>query len=246
MKSIFVCAAFACLTLALSPTAAFAIGEGEPISGTSVGLEHDPPRLSVGSGVTDGNGRVTFGKLAPGKYVLVIDGLTLVKAMDRLAPSKPARHDSGPTVSLGVGGFFGGGGSHHSSGGAGPVGGESHSGRTGGLAVDPNDPSGNRVNSGGSSTGGVGLGVNVPIGGGGGDAQGGGIYNNAPIISMTLTVSGTPGGNAGTDVRESSFSSETPYCRATAGQGMRLGFSVPEGAGLVIIAISQLAGQPQN
>ena len=187
---------------------------GEPIDGIDVKLGKNPGGSRVASGETDGRGNVIFRNVGPGDYEIFIDGPTLVKAMDRLAPSTPARQDSGPSVSLGIGGMFGGGGSHHSSGGAGPTGGESHSGRTGGLAVDPNDPNGNRVNSGGSSTGGVGLGVNVPIGG---DSDATTINGNLQIAD-TLQIGGGSGG----------FSVSQGYCRETAGQGMRLGFKISE------------------
>jgi len=51
------------------------------------------------------------------------------------------------------------------------------------------------------------------------------------MISMTLVVSGTPGGSI-PDVRGLSFSSETPYCRDTAGQGMQMTFTVTNGGGV--------------
>ncbi|HEY5336888.1 MAG TPA: hypothetical protein VIJ85_01690 [Rhizomicrobium sp.] len=220
MKSNLVCAALACVALALSTTAALAV-QGEPISGTSVGLEGDPGSIVITRGVTDGEGHINFGKLLPGKYVAVIDGTSFVAAMDRLHPAAPEKKKSGSSFSLGFGGFSSGGGSSHKSssdGGAGPVG-----GAPGGAS---------HGNS--HSSGAMGLGVSIPIeGGGGGQAQGGGIYSNAPIISMTLTVSGTPGGTTSVpDARESSFSSETPYCRDTAGQGMRFGFTVTNGGNM--------------
>jgi hypothetical protein len=70
------------------------------------------------------------------------------------------------------------------------------------------------VNSGGSSTGGVGLGVNVPIGG---DSDATTINGNLQITD-TLQIGGASGG----------FSVSQGYCRETAGQGMRLGFKISE------------------
>lgn len=202
MKTIFVGVAFAYAILALSATPAFA-EPGKPIDGTDVGLDHDPnpPGGRVANGVTDDRGNVTFSNLAPGDYVLVIDGPTLAKAMDRLAPRVPAKHDSGPSVGLGVGGLFGGG-SHRSNDGGGPVGG-SH-----------ND------SHGGSSIGGVALGMNVPLGGDDhrGDAA-------VPTANIRLTLNTNI-----TSRLVQTFSSETPYCRETAGQGMRIGFTIAQGA----------------
>lgn len=223
MKTNFVRAALACAVLALSATAAIA-EPGKPIEGTDVGLDHkpDPPGGRVANGVTDNEGNVRFGKLAPGEYVLVIDGPTLVRAMDRLALPVPAKHDSGPSVGLSVGGLFGGGGSHHSDHqGAGPTQG-SHGGT--------------------HSGGGIGLGVAL------GDVNGDGTPDSVvrpgdqiDRIAFTLVVTASPGGSVtaslsgsassrAPDARGSTFSSETPYCRQTAGQGMHIGFTVPEGA----------------
>ncbi len=72
MKTNLVRAALLCLAFVLPATAAFATGES-PISGTDVGLEHDPAGI-VAKGTTDRNGKVTFRDLKPGKYVLVFGG----------------------------------------------------------------------------------------------------------------------------------------------------------------------------
>src|SRR6185437_15813088 len=152
MKTTVILAALASFAMSLSSTAVFA-AQGDPIDGVDVNLGKNPGGSRVASGVTDERGNVRFDNLAPGDYVIVIDGPTLAKAMDARGPSKPARHGGGSSFSIGVGGMFGG--SHHSHENGGPTGGERHSGRIGGVAVDPNDPSGDRVNSGGRSTGGV-------------------------------------------------------------------------------------------
>ena len=227
MKTNFVRAVLVSTALLIMTTAATA-EKGFEIGGILGGLTEvniivkkntDGTFFIIARPQTSRNGQINLGSLPPGDYEIVIDGKSLVAAMDRVAPPMPARHDSGPSVSLGIGGLFGSGGSHHSSGGAGPTGGESHSGRIGGLAVDPNDPSGNLVNSGGSSTGGVGLGVNVPIGGNHDSSPSG-----YPMIYINISSSAPERSGL-------KFSTETPYCRDTAGQGMRIGFTIPERAG---------------
>lgn len=222
MKKNFVRAALICIALALSTTVAMATND--PIPGVDIIVEKNPGGSVVIQTHTDANGSLTLRGLAPGDYVIEFGGKSLVATMDRLVPPAPVKKSSGSSFSLGIGGMFGGG-SSRSNEGKGPVGGERNSGRVTGIAVDPNDPSGNRMNNGGNSSGGVGLGINIPIGGDGNSGSGG---VNAPIISMTLTVSGTPGGSRGTDARESSFLSQTPYCRDTAGQGMKFGFKIAD------------------
>ncbi|HEY4941359.1 MAG TPA: prealbumin-like fold domain-containing protein [Rhizomicrobium sp.] len=112
----------ACLSVLVS-TAAGAI-QTVPIAVTALTGADLIVKRGDGSVVTkmqtDDHGQITIKGLAPGDYVIEIDGPSFVAAMDRLAP--PARHDSGPSVSLGIGGMFGGGGSHHSNGGARPIG----------------------------------------------------------------------------------------------------------------------------
>jgi len=156
----------------------------------------------VSRGVTDVNGRVDFTGLAPGNYVIQIDGSSLVAAMDKLVLPAP-KNENHSSFSLGIGGFMGGGSGHRSSGreGAGPAGHESGGSHS-------------------SSGGGVGLGISVPIGGS--DPHAG---LRAPLwvwVAMMAHSSGRPNaGDAG------SFSTETPYCRDTAGNGMRISFTVP-------------------
>lgn len=157
---------------------------------------------------TDARGFVKINDLAPGSYVAEIDGASLVKAIDKLVPPTPAKHDSGPSVGLSVGGLFGGGGSHHSNEGGGPVGG-SHN--------DSHD---------GGSTGGVSLGVNVPLGGASppGLAIGG-------IETVVVTAQFLNGVSPKSGPGELIFSSATPYCREVAGGGMHFEFTVPTGSG---------------
>jgi hypothetical protein len=219
MKTNLVRVALVCAALALPATAAFA-KQGDPIPGTVVGLEGDPGSIVIARGVTDSEGKVSFGNLAPGNYVLVIDGPGFVAAMDRLAPSAK-KSSSGLSLGIGGGlgmggGVFGGGSSHKSSsgGGAGPVG-----GAQGGASHDNSSSSG----------GGVGMGMNIPIGGG--DSGSGG--SQAPTLTFSWTVTTGPGivvgaGPGGGPRGVASFSSTTPYCRDVAGQGMRFGFTIPE------------------
>ena len=138
MKTNLVRAALACAALLLTNTAALA----GHISSVPVGIDHEPGGNGVpfAKATTDADGNVTFRDLAPGKYVLVIDGLGLAKAIDKLTP--PPKHESGPSVSLGIGEMFGGGGSHHAD----------HQG------ADPTKGSHGGTHSGG------GIGVNVAAG----------------------------------------------------------------------------------
>jgi hypothetical protein len=211
MKTNFVCAAFVCAVLTLSTSTAFATVT--PIIATPVILEHDPAGI-VATGTTDGDGNVTFRGLAPGKYVLIIDGPGFVAAMDRLAP--PSEKKSGG-LSVGIGGGFFGGSSHSSSShqGAGPAQGASHSG-------------GSTTTSGDS---GVSVNLNQMVARD--NASGSG--NGAPMITFTATV--TPSSPSTTPTGTVSFMSETPYCRDVAGQGMRIGFTVP-GSGTSEVKLS--------
>jgi hypothetical protein len=70
--------------LALTTAAAFATVS--PIQGIPVGLEHDPGSEIIAHGVTDGKGQVSFGNLAPGKYLIVIDGRGLGAALKKIDP----------------------------------------------------------------------------------------------------------------------------------------------------------------
>jgi len=167
----------------------------DPIPGVDIIVEKNPGGTIVHI-QTDANGTVTFRHLAPGKYVLTIGGKSLVAAMDKLAPAAPEKKESHSSFSLGIGGFLGGGSSHSSGdrGGGGPVGGGSHGGSH-------------------SSSGGMGVGLSVPLGGGGdkGAAQPG--YS---IIGAVIDW------GDGTNT-----STETAYCRDSASHGMRIGFTVP-------------------
>jgi hypothetical protein len=51
--------------------AGIAYAKMTPISGTPVGLEHDPAGI-VARGTTDAEGNVTFAKLKPGHYAVVL------------------------------------------------------------------------------------------------------------------------------------------------------------------------------
>ena len=95
MKTNFVRAALACLALALSSTAAMAAID--PIPGVDIIVKKNPGGSIVMHTRTSPTGQVQFKNLLPGDYVIEIDGNTLVKATERLTPSAPARHDSGPS-----------------------------------------------------------------------------------------------------------------------------------------------------
>jgi hypothetical protein len=152
---------------------------------------------------TDAKGQINFKGLAPGNYMLAIDGPSLVAAMDKLAPPAPQKKSEGSSFSLGVGGMFGGGSSHSSSG---------HEGMNG----HPESGHGDSHSSGG----GVGVGLNIPVGGGdkGGEPD---KFRSSEIdddFAITITL---PQGHG--------FSIETPYCRNGAQQGMRIQVTVPPG-----------------
>ena len=82
MKTTLVRVALACLALTLSTTAAMA----DPVPGVNVWV--GPIILEK---QTDANGQITLKNLAPGNYVIKIDGKSLVAAMDRFAPPTPAK-----------------------------------------------------------------------------------------------------------------------------------------------------------
>jgi hypothetical protein len=52
---------------------------GTPIQGTPVGLDHDPGGNLVAQTKTDAKGNATFGKLAPGRYVVSVPDLSVFK-----------------------------------------------------------------------------------------------------------------------------------------------------------------------
>ena len=69
----------ACVTaLMLLASAAYA-GPGDPIPNVGVGLDHDPGGNLVAQVKTDGKGNATFGKLAPGRYVVFVPELSAFK-----------------------------------------------------------------------------------------------------------------------------------------------------------------------
>jgi hypothetical protein len=67
-----------------------------PISGTPVGLEHDPAGI-VARGTTDGHGNVTFAKLKPGHYAVVLLDTSKLKAPVRIVVSTGP--SAGPQIS---------------------------------------------------------------------------------------------------------------------------------------------------
>ena len=107
----------------------------------------------VARGTTDGKGSFTFKGLAPGRYILVINGSELAAAMGKRMPPETERKESHSSVGLGIGGaIFGNGG----NGGNGS--GRASSGREGASPV-----------KGGSSHhsfsgGGMGVGISIPVG----------------------------------------------------------------------------------
>jgi hypothetical protein len=52
---------------------------GTPISSVPVGLDHDPGGNLVAESKTDAKGNATFGKLAPGRYVVFVPDLSIFK-----------------------------------------------------------------------------------------------------------------------------------------------------------------------
>ena len=198
MKTNSVRAALTCAALAF--TSAAALAGANPIPGVDVIVKKHPIGNSIAA-TSDADGRITLKGLTPGDYEITISGKTLIVTMDKLAPAAPAKKESRSSFSLGIGGFLGGGGGSSRS--ASPV-----------QGAAPAKPAGGSQSGGG----GIGIGMNVPLDGGDSKSDGG----NAPTITFTATVSPTSSQPTGTV----SFLSETPYCRDTAGQGMRMGFTV--------------------
>ena len=226
---IFVRAAFAGAMMSLSATAAFGT---EPISGTSVGLDHDPEGI-IARGATDRDGKVVFRDLAPGTYVLVIDGPSLVASMDRILPPPPPK-SSGGGLSIGIGGMFGGAGSHRSATGGtpgGPMGGGSHSGG-GGINVEV---ASSDVNGDGTPDSAIRPGHP-------GDQPG------YPITAINIVLPSSADSNTANWGSGTSLVFNAPYCRDAASHGMRIGFSVPKGSrGPVTLNVWQLMqGQTHN
>jgi len=63
--------------------ATIAYAKMTPISGTPVGLQHDTAGI-VARGTTDGQGNVTFGKLKPGHYAVVLLDTSKLEAPVRI------------------------------------------------------------------------------------------------------------------------------------------------------------------
>lgn len=107
MKTRTIIAAFAaCLIVAL--TNVLPVFAGEPISGTSVGLDHDPEGI-VARGTTDAKGTVVFAKLKGGSYTIVLPDISKLRGVSLIsfswgastvtsAPIQPSK--SGPVYAL--------------------------------------------------------------------------------------------------------------------------------------------------
>jgi hypothetical protein len=205
MQSNLVRAALGCAILAFSASAATATNK--PIPGIDVIVKKNPGGNAI-TATTDENGQITLRNLAPGDYEIDIDGPTLKATVDKIS-GRPLIGNGAQVLSIGIGGGFFGGSSHSSSShqGAGPAQGTSH-------------PSGTPTNSGDS---GVSVNLNQMVATDNDSKSG-----NAPMITFTATVTpSSPGNAAPTGVV--TFLSETPYCRDNSSQGMRIGFTVPEG-----------------
>ena len=72
MKAILVVSAFLAAVLIASPVFAKA---GDPISGTSVGLDHDPGGVVVSQTKTNSAGVAVFQNVKPGKYRLTVSSI---------------------------------------------------------------------------------------------------------------------------------------------------------------------------
>ena len=85
MKSSLFRAALACLAFALPATAAFAAA-GDPIIGVPHRSRGRSDSIVIAHGVTDDKGQFTFGKIAPGKYLIVLDSKGLALALKKIDP----------------------------------------------------------------------------------------------------------------------------------------------------------------
>jgi hypothetical protein len=81
MKIIAAVIAACVASLFMAPTIAYATMTA--ISGAPVGLEYDPAGI-VARGTTDGHGNVTFGKLKPGHYFVVLLDTSKLQAPVRI------------------------------------------------------------------------------------------------------------------------------------------------------------------
>jgi len=223
----FARAALAGTILTLSATAAFAT---EPIVGIPIGIDHEPEGI-IARATTDRDGKVVFPDLAPGNYVLVIDGPGLVASMDRILQPPPKK--SGGGLSIGVGGMFGGGGSHRSTTG-GPAGGGSHGGTHSGGGISLQVAS--------ADVNGDGVDDSTVRPGHPGDQPG------YPITAINIVLPSSADSNTANWGSGTSLVFNAPYCRDAASHGMRIGFSVPKGSrGPVTLSVWQLMqGQTHN
>ena len=169
---------------------------------------------------TNAKGEAVLRDLVPGDYEIAIDGESFVAAMDEAGP--PPRNDSGGGASLNIGGGFGG--SHHRSSdddGAGPQGHDGHG------------------HDHGSHSGGVGLGVNIPLGGEHGDDPD--APAGYPITGITISLPTNPDAlrMSGTDMVPAyrSFTINTAYCRDAAIRGTKIHATIGKGGGSLVMSI---------
>lgn len=177
---------------------------GTPIQGTPVGLDHDPEGI-IAHGTTDSKGNVTFEKLPAGHYTLVIDGKSLAASLKQMAPKETAaKKESGPSVNLGVGGLFG---SKSSS-------------------TSKSDPVKGTPSHGTSSSSGVGLGLNIPIGSKDDPEKPTAMDSGVETVVVTARFKGDLGGGW-------SISTSAPVCPSAQGD-IRLSFDIPENGSVSI------------
>jgi hypothetical protein len=201
MKTILIRVALACAVLASAGTVAIA---GGVIPSVPVGLEGDPGSIVVAKGTTDANGNVAFRDLKPGNYVIVIRGKSLVATVEKLHPPSPEKESGGASLSIG-GGLFGEG-----------------SGHSGSEDGHPGTGHGSH-----GASGGVGLGLNIPLGHGDPGPDRPGIVGTvANWLYLGLSLPSGAGGNSATRMKL-----EIPYCRDGGGQDIRIGFTIPTGSG---------------
>jgi hypothetical protein len=206
MKTNLMRVALACAALALTSATAIA----NVIPGVDVIVKRHPPKdLAIPPVTTDAKGQATF-KLAPGEYEIDIDGKTLAAALAGTTDKFQQRDktSSSPSVGLSVGGLFGG--SSHSS----------HKG-SGHEGLDNGHPDSGRDTS--HSSGGVGFGLGIPVGGGDKGAHPPG----NPITAINISLPDAP-----------NIEIEAPYCPDSASQGAHIQFTVPDGGGTVTLQMS--------
>ena len=180
----------------------------QPLDRVNVTLTKDG--APVGQMQTDAKGEIVLKALAPGDYFIVVDGLSLVNGMDKFA-APPPKKESHSSFSLGIGGFAGGGSSRSSSG---------HEGAAGQTGHE---------NSSSHTSGGVGVGLSIPIG----SSDGNPAPQGYPITAINITLPSNPDANTanwgtGTSLN---LAFESPYCRDAAMQGLHIGFTIPPGKG---------------